>query len=357
MSKVDKLKAALLGATGMVGQRFVKLLENHEIFELSVVAASPMSAGKKYRDAAHWCIEGEIPEEIGEMKVVKASLEDVKREGQIDFVFSALPSEVAKTVEAEFAKAGVPVISDASAYRMEDDVPIIIGEVNPDHLEIVKKQSRRGWKSFIITNPNCTSNVLILALKPLQDQFGIKRVLVSTMQALSGAGWFGVTSMEILDNLIPYIKNEEEKVEREALKILGSFDGARINPASFKISASCHRVNVLEGHTEAIFIELETKASRDEVAEAMRKFKGKPQELNLPTAPEKPIIVRDEEDRPQPRIDRYAGKGMSIVVGRIREDPIFENGIKFIALGHNTIRGAAGNAVLNAELAVKEGYI
>lgn len=354
---MDKLRTALLGATGMVGQRFVKLLENHEMFELSVLAASSASAGKKYRDAAHWCIEGGVPEEIGEMPVVRADLEDVKKEGSIDLVFSALPSEVARAVEAEFAKAGFPVVSDASAYRMEEDVPILIPEVNPEHLELVKKQAKRGWKSFILTNPNCTSNVLILTLKPLQDNFGIKRVMVSTMQSLSGAGWLGVPSMAILDNILPYIKNEEEKVEREALKIMGKFDGSKIIPADFKISASCHRVNVLEGHTEAVFIELGSTADINQVIKAMKDFRGRPQELNLPTAPKNPIIVRAEPDRPQPRLDRYAGNGMSVVVGRIRVDPVFGNGIKYVLVGHNTIRGAAGNAVLSAELAVKEGYI
>ena len=354
---MDRLRVALLGATGMVGQRFVKLLANHEMFELTVLAASPRSAGKKYRDAVHWCIEGDLPEEVADMKIVRVGVEDVRREDEVDLVFSAVPSEVAKTIEAEFAKAGIPVISDASAYRMEEDVPILIGEVNPDHLKLVRKQARRGWKAFIVTSPNCTSNALILALKPLKDRFGIRRVLVSTMQALSGAGWTGVPSMAITDNVIPYIRNEEEKVEREALKILGRFDGEKIIPADIKISASCHRVNVLEGHLEAVFVELESNADPEEVKEAMRNFKGRPQELMLPTAPKQPIIVRDEPDRPQPRLDRYAGGGMSIVVGRIRKDPVLENGIKFLVLGHNTIRGAAGNAVLNAELVVREGYI
>ncbi len=354
---MDRLKVALLGATGMVGQRFVKLLANHKMFEIAVLAASSRSAGKKYRDAVHWCIEGDLPEEVADMRVVKVELENVIKEDRIDLVFSAVPSEVAREVEPEFAKVGIPVISDASAYRMEEDVPILIGEVNSDHLKLVKRQARRGWKAFIVTSPNCTSNALILSLKPLKDHFGIRRILVSTMQALSGAGWTGVPSMAIIDNVIPYIRNEEEKVEREALKILGEFDGERIIPADFKISASCHRVNVLEGHLETVFVELKSKADPEEVKKVMRSFRGRPQELKLPTAPEQPIIVRDEPDRPQPRLDRYAGSGMSIVVGRIRRDPVLENGIKFLVLGHNTIRGAAGNAVLNAELAVEEGYV
>ncbi len=354
---MDRLRVAVLGATGMVGQRMVKLLSGHRMFELTVLAASSKSAGKRYGKAVHWCIEGSIPEQVSEMRVVKVSLEEVRKIGSIDLVFSALPSEVARTIEAEFAKVGIPVISDASAYRMEEDVPILIAEVNPDHLGLVKKQAKRGWRSFIVTSPNCTSNALILALKPLKDEYGIKSVIVSTMQALSGAGWAGVPSMAITDNVIPYIRNEEEKVEREALKILGSFDGSRIIPAKLKISASCHRVNVLEGHLEAVFVELASSAEPEEIAKTMRKFRGKPQELGLPTAPEKPIIVRDEVDRPQPRLDRYAGGGMSVVVGRIRKDPVLENGIKFLVLGHNTIRGAAGNALLNAELAVAEEYV
>ncbi|MCD6235801.1 MAG: aspartate-semialdehyde dehydrogenase [Thaumarchaeota archaeon] len=354
---MDRLKVALLGATGMVGQRFVKLLSNHELFELTALAASERSAGKKYADAAHWSIEGDIPEEAAEMKVVRVDSGEIMSEFEVDLVFSALPSDVARKIEADFAEKGVPVISDASAYRMEDDVPVLIAEVNPEHLDLVKEQKKRGWKSFIVTNPNCTTSVLALALKPLEEEFGVRSVIVSTMQALSGAGWTGVPSMAILDNVIPYIRNEEEKVEREALKILGKIDGSKVKPADFKISASCHRVNVLDGHLEAIFVELEEEAEPEEVAKAMRNFRGRPQELHLPTAPDKPIIVREEPDRPQPRLDRNAGGGMSIVVGRIRKDPVLPRGVKFLALGHNTVRGAAGNAVLNAELALKEGYL
>ncbi len=354
---MDRLRAVVLGATGMVGQRLVKLLSHHEYFELAVVAASPSSAGKKYREAAHWYIEGSMPEKAAELRVVETTVEAVKREGGVDVAFSALPADVALKVEAEFAKEGVPVVSDASSYRMEPDVPILVAEVNPEHLGVVKLQSKRGWKSFIVTNPNCTTTVLVMALKPIIDEFGVKKVLVSTMQAVSGAGWSGVPSMAILDNVIPYIAKEEEKVQAESLKILGTFTGDSIKPAEFKVSASCHRVHVLDGHTEAVFVELKRGASAQEVAEVLRKFKGKPQELKLPTAPPQPIVVKDEPDRPQPRFDRYEGGGMAVVVGRIREDPALDNGIKFVVLGHNTIRGAAGNAVLNAELMVKEGVI
>lgn len=354
---MDKIKVAVLGATGMVGQRFVKMLVNHEYFELAVVAASPLSAGRRYADVVHWYIEGEVPEGASEMVVVEASAEAVKRAGGVDLAFSALPAEVAIKVEAEFAEAGIPVVSDASSYRMEPDVPILIGEVNPDHLSLVKRQARRGWRSFIVTNPNCTATVLVMALKPLQDSFGIRRVFVSTMQAVSGAGWGGVPSMAIIDNLIPYIANEEEKVESETLKIMGSLSSDGVEPAKFKISTSCHRVGVLDGHTEAVFVELERPASVEEVKAAMEEFKGLPQRLKLPTAPERPIVVREEPDRPQPRFDRMEGRGMSVVVGRIRRDPALTNGIKFVVLGHNTIRGAAGNALLNAELMLREGYL
>ncbi|RLF07288.1 MAG: aspartate-semialdehyde dehydrogenase [Thermoprotei archaeon] len=354
---MDKLKAVVLGATGMVGQRFVKLLSSHEFFELAVVAASPSSAGKRYAEAAHWYIEGSMPEAAAGMTVVEASVEAVKKAGRVDVAFSALPAEAALKVEAEFAKAGIPVVSDASSYRMEPDVPILVGEVNPDHLGLVKRQAKRGWGGFIVTNPNCTTTVLVMALKPLQDAFGIRRVFVSTMQAVSGAGWGGVPSMAIIDNVIPYIAKEEEKVQAEALKIMGSLSEEGVRLAGFKISASCHRVNVLDGHTEAVFVELERPASVEEVAAAMREFKGRPQELELPTAPRRPVVVKEEPDRPQPRFDRMEGNGMSVVVGRIREDPALPNGVKFVVLGHNTIRGAAGNALLNAELMLREGYL
>jgi aspartate-semialdehyde dehydrogenase len=352
-----KLKAAVLGATGMVGQRFVKLLSDHPSFELAVVAASPSSAGKRYIEASHWCIEWPMPEAAAELKVVEATVEAVRKAGGADIAFSALPAEVALKVEAEFAKAGIPVVSDASSYRMEPDVPISIGEVNPDHLSLVKRQAKRGWRSFIVTNPNCTTTVLAMALKPLQDSFGIRRVLVSTMQALSGAGWEGVPSMAIVDNLIPYIAREEEKVEAEVLKIMGSLEEGGVKPAGFRVSASCHRVCVLDGHVEAVFVELDKPATVEEAAAAMREFKGVPQELELPTAPKRPIVVRAEPDRPQPRLDRMEGGGMSVVVGRLRKDPALPNAIKFVALGHNTIRGAAGNALLSAELLLHEGYL
>lgn len=354
---MDKVKVAVVGATGMVGQRLVKLLEGNPMFKLVALTASPASVGKKYCEAAHWYIEDRIPEEVAEMKVSTDEPRELKALG-VEAAFTALPADVALKVEPELAKAGIDVLSDASTFRMEKDVPVLIPEVNPEHLKLLNVQRRRrGWHGCIITNPNCTTTVLAMSLKPLLDNFGVRRVIVSTMQAVSGAGWGGVPSMAIVDNVIPYIANEEEKVEAESLKILGSFSQGEVKNANFKISASCHRVNVLDGHLEAVFVELGRAVEVVEVVEAMKAFKGRPQELKLPTAPQQPIIVKSEPDRPQPRFDRYAGEGMSIVVGRVRRDPAIENGVKYMVLGHNTIRGAAGNSILNAELLVQEGLL
>jgi len=349
-----KHRVAILGATGAVGQRFVQLLHNHPWFEIEVLAASEKSAGKKYGEACDWILECEMPSEIAEMYVVNSDVKFVEKAGNIDFVFSALPSDVAGPVEEEFAKT-YPVFSKASAHRLEDDVPLLIPEVNPEHLELVKIQKeRRSWSGFISTDPNCSTIQLAITLKPLM-QFGLKKVAVSTMQALSGAGYPGVPSLSIIDNVLPYISGEEEKIELETLKILGKFNDNKIRPANIKVSASCNRVNVKDGHLECVFAELEKKPSIEEVKKAFINFKGEPQRLKLPSAPENPIIVREEKDRPQPRLDRDEGKGMSIVVGRIREDPVLT--IKYLCLSHNTIRGAAGAGLLSAELAAKKGYI
>ncbi len=342
------IKVAVLGATGMVGQRFIQLLANHEFFELSDLAASPRSAGKPYYKATKWYLGSEIPENIKDMIVKEIDPKKIDAE----IVFSALPSDVAKEVEPKFAEAGFIVASNASAYRMEGDIPLLIPEVNPEHLDLIEVQKKnRNWDGCIITNPNCTTIMAVLSLKPIYDNFGLEKVIITSMQALSGAGYSGVPSMAIVDNVIPFIKKEEEKVEAEGLKILGKFDGEKIVPAEFKVSASCNRVAVIDGHTEAIFVKTSKEATPEEIKKVMRDFEALPQKLKLPTAPEKPIIVREEEDRPQPRLDRDAGGGMSISVGRIRKDSIFD--VKYITLGHNTIRGAAGASVLNAELLVK----
>lgn len=349
-----KWKVAVLGATGAVGQRFVQLLHNHPWFKIEVLAASEKSAGKEYSQACNWILESDIPREIAEMHVVNSDVKSVESAGNVDFVFSALPSEVAGQIEEEFAKT-YPVFSKASAHRLDDDVPLLIPEVNPEHLELVKIQKeRRRWSGFISTDPNCSTIQLAITLKPLM-QFGLKKVIVSTMQALSGAGFPGVPSLSIVDNVLPYIHGEEEKIEIETLKVLGKLNGNKVQPANIQVSASCNRVNVKDGHLECVFVELERKPSIEEVKEAFKKFKGEPQKLKLPSAPENPIVVKEEKDRPQPRLDRDEGRGMSVVVGRIREDRVLT--IKYLCLGHNTIRGAAGAGLLSAELAAKKGYI
>jgi aspartate-semialdehyde dehydrogenase len=297
-------------------------------------------------------MESNLPKEIAEMPVANADVESVEKAGNVDLVFSSLPGDLAGPVESEFA-ALYPVFSKASAHRMENDVPLLIPEINPDHADLIKiQQKARGWKGFITTDPNCSTIQLAITLKPLM-QFGLRNVIVNTMQALSGAGYPGVSSLDIIDNVIPYISKEEEKMEAEALKILGNFDGKVVKNADFKLSASCNRVNVKDGHLESVFIKLEEDPSIEEIEAAFAKFKGEPQKLKLPSAPEQLIVVRKEQNRPQPRFDRDTGCGMSVVVGRIRKDPIMT--FKYICLGHNTVRGGAGAGILSAELLVAKG--
>lgn len=349
-----KRKVAVLGVTGVVGQRFVQLLQDHPWFEIEVLAASERSAGKKCKDACSWIMESGLPPDIGEMEVVNTDVKSVTKAGNVDLIFSSLPGDIAGQIEEEFA-AKYPVFSKASAHRLEKDVPLLIPEVNPDHAALIPIQRRRrGWNGFISTDPNCSTIQLAITLKPLMT-FGLSNVVVSTMQALSGAGYPGVASLDIIDNVIPFISKEEEKVEFESRKILGIFDGKEVQNARVAISASCSRVNVKDGHLESVFVELKNKPTIEEVEEVFRKFKGEPQELKLPSAPEKPIIVRKEANRPQPRYDRDEGKGMSVVVGRIRRDPVMT--VKYMCLGHNTIRGAAGAAILSAELVAAKGLI
>ena len=344
------LKAAVLGATGNVGQIFVQLLDGHPWFKTSVVAASERSKGRTYGEASRWRQSTPIPEAAAQMNVVDITPKAVN---DVDIVFSALPSAVARKVEEDFASAGYVVVSNASAHRMDPDVPMINPEINCSHVSLIEEQRRkRKWDGAIVTNPNCSTTVLSLALKPIYDNFGINSLIVSTMQAISGAGYPGVPSLNIIDNVIPYIGGEEEKMETEMQKILGSPS----EPADFKVSASCHRVPTIDGHMEAVFVKTKKEAEPNAVAEAMENFVGEPQKLNLPSAPKKPVIVMKEKDRPQTRLDRMEGKGMSTVVGRIRKDPVL-NGVKFLALGHNTIRGAAGCGVLNAEYLKAKKFI
>lgn len=339
-------KVAILGATGMVGQRFVQFLSEHPWFKISALSASERRVGKFYGEEVRWLLSSQIPDEVRDLEMLPMKPEKI----DADIVFSALPSDIAKQVEAEFAKAGFIVASNASAFRMEEDIPLVIPEVNADHLSLIDVQKKnREWDGFIVTNPNCTTIILTLSLKPLME-LGLKSVKMASMQALSGAGYPGVASLDIVDNIIPFIKNEEEKVERETLKILGKLENRKVLPANIKISASCHRVPVVDGHTEAVFAEFRNEVEIEDVKNAFESLKP----LDLPSSPQRVIVVREEEDRPQPKLDRDEGNGMSIVIGRIRKD---FDGIKYIVLGHNTIRGAAGASILNAELMVKEKLI
>jgi aspartate-semialdehyde dehydrogenase len=319
---------------------------------VEVLAASERSAGKKYKNACNWVIESDLPKEIAEMTVADTTVDSVEKAGDVDLIFTSLPGDLAGPLEENFA-ALYPVFSKASAHRMEKDVPLLVPEVNPEHLELIPiQQKNRNWKGFISTDPNCSTIQMAMTLKPLM-QFGLSQVMVATMQALSGAGYPGVPSLDILDNVVPYIGKEEEKMESESNKILGTFDGTSVKNADFVVSASCNRVHVKDGHLESVYVKLDKAPSLSEVEEAFATFKGEPQKLRLPSAPQRPIIVRKELNRPQPRFDRDAGQGMSVTVGRIRSDPILT--MKYMCLGHNTIRGAAGGGILSAELAVAKG--
>lgn len=350
---MGKLNVAIMGATGMVGQQYIRLLEKHPWFEIALLMGK-RSAGKKFGEAVEWIGSYDPPSKVKETIVCEIEAE----RQSADLFFSCLPSEVAREVEGKFAQK-YPVVSDTSAYRMESDVPIIIPELNSEHIKIIERQRReRGWNGFIVTGPNCTTTGLAVALKPLDESYNVKKVFVTTMQAVSGAGYPGVPSLLIIDNVIPYIKDEEEKVARETRKILGRFQNGVILENDMMVAASCNRVPVIDGHLECVYIETEKKVNVEEAKGILREFKGVPQELKLPSAPEKPIIVREENDRPQPRRDRDSGSvpGMSVVVGRVRRG-LDEYSLQFTVLSHNTIRGAAGNAILTAELLYKMGYI
>ena len=347
-----KLRAGVLGATGTVGQRFIQLLENHPWFELGAIAASGRSVGKPFHQACSWKVPEPMPEYVRDR-----ILSDCRPGLEVDFVFSGLPSSIAGEVESDFARAGYPVVSNSKNHRMDEDVPLLVPEINPDHLALIprQQQTRKQSSGFIVTNPNCTTIALVLALAPLHRAFGLEQVSVVTMQALSGAGYPGVASLDVIDNVLPYIEGEEEKVETEPLKILGQCKNGNVEWAKFKISAQCHRVNVQDGHLEAVSAGFRQPPSRAQLVEALASFRSLPQELNLPSAPRRPVICLEEPDRPQPRLDRYLEKGMATVVGRVRPCPILD--YKFDLLGHNTIRGAAGAAILNAELLRTRGLL
>jgi aspartate-semialdehyde dehydrogenase len=346
-----KHKVGILGATGMVGQRFMKLLENHPYFEVTTLLASSRSAGKKYSEVAKWYLKEEIPKGVSDMVVEDINPAAVDKY-DLDIVFSAIPSEIAREVEGAFAKK-IPVFSNTATYRMDEDVPLIVPEVNPEHLDLIAEQKKkRGWEGFVVTNPNCTTIGFVIPLKPIMDKYGIEYVHMTSMQALSGAGYDGVPSMAILDNVIPFIRNEEEKAEIEPLKILGRMDAGKVKYADFEVLCACNRVNVRDGHTKSLFVKTKKDCSLEELSKALSGFEGEPQKMNLPTAPKPVIIISDKEDRPQPFFDRDNGGGMAITVGRMRKKK--ENLFRFTCISHNTIRGAAGASVLNAELAYKK---
>jgi len=348
----SKLRVGILGATGVVGQRFIQLLEGHPQFKVTALAASDRSQGKTYAEACTWRLPGEMPDWVKPIPVRPPA-----PPLDCDFVFSSLPGEVAKDAEEDFARAGYPVISNSSPHRMGADVPLLIPEVNHEHVALIDAQrTNRGYdRGFIVTNPNCSAIVIVMALAPLHARFGVTSCVATTMQALSGAGYPGVASLDATDNVIPFIGGEEEKIEAETLKILGRADGGVIKPAAMNVSAQCNRVNVTDGHLASLRLSFAESVSIDQMREALSSFSSLPQQLNLHSAPAKPIIVRDEVDRPQPRLDRDAGKGMSVTVGRIARDNVLD--YRFVALGHNTIRGAAGAAILNAELLVAMGKL
>lgn len=343
---------AVLGATGAVGQSFIKLLTGHPWFDLVCVAASERSAGKTYQEAARWLGTEPMPESVASMVVAACDPNTVDAE----LVFSALDSSVAGEAEAAFARAGRFVLSNAKNYRMDPDVPLVIAEVNPEHLEILESQQRRRkWKGGIITNGNCVAIVAALPLAPIHKRFGIKNVFASTMQAVSGAGYPGVPSLDILGNVIPYIKDEEPKIETELQKFLGTANHGVIESAPFTVSSHANRVAVEHGHTVCMSLELVKKGGADEVTACLAEWEGAPEARGLPSAPERPIAMATNPDRPQPRLDVNTGRGMTVTVGRVRPDPIFD--VKMVVSGHNIIRGAAGASVLNAELLVASGRL
>ena len=346
----EKIPVAILGATGAVGQRMIQLLEGHPLLRIAEVAASERSAGKRYADATRWILPGDIPLEARDLVVT-----GVEHELSSPLVLSALDAAVADTVEPLQAGRGRLVVSNTKSFRMRDDVPLLIPEVNADHLALLDQQKWPVAGGGIVTNPNCVVVGLAMALAPLHRDFGLEAVTVTTMQALSGAGYPGVPSLDALGNLIPFIEGEEEKIEKEPKKILGSLVDGKVVDARFAVSVSVNRVPVRDGHTESVFVRLGRRASLDEIRASLEGFTGEPQRLGLASAPPRPIVVRDERDRPQPIRDVEADGGMTVTVGRLRKDPVYD--ARFTCLVHNTVRGAAGAALLNAELLAATGRL
>lgn len=350
-----KFTAAVLGATGMVGQQYVSMLARHPYFELTCITGKE-SVGKPYGNGARWLQVEPIPERVRDMEVLPTEPDAVK---DVDIVFSPLPTDAARDSEPAFAKAGFTVVSDASAHRMEPDVPLVIPEVNAEHLALARVQRQtRKWEGMLITTPNCTAVGLALVLKPLHDAFGVRRVILTTMQAVSGAGFPGVPSLTIMDNVIPYISDEEQKVPIESQKILGRLNSGHVEPAPIEMTASCNRVATMDGHMECAYVQTECPVEPAAAIRAMEAFRARPQHLKLPTAPEQPILVRAEPDRPQTRLDRLAGSvpGMSAVVGRVRQG-LRPDELWLTLLSHNTIRGAAGSTILLGELMAADHFL
>ena len=346
-----RVPVAVLGATGAVGQTFIRLLQGHPLFEVTEVAASERSAGKRYRDAMNWH-EGSLPEEVADLTILTCDPGEVGAK----VVFSALDASVAGEVEQAFAAAGAVVLSNARNHRMDPDVPLVIPEVNADHLGVIDAQRKnRGWEGAIITNANCASTTATVALAPLHEQFGAREAMITTMQAVSGAGYPGVASLDILGSVIPYIGGEEEKIEREIAKMLGTADGSRIASAPLRVSAHANRVPVEHGHTACISVRFETPVTPEQAKEVLSGWRGQEVVRGLPSAPEPPLVLRSEPDRPQARKDVDTGRGMATIVGRVRHDPLMH--IRMVALSHNTVRGAAGGSILNAEVLGRMGKL
>ena len=351
---MKKKRVAVLAATGMVGQRYVKMLSDHPYFELTRVTGSA-SIGRRYSEAVASKSEFRFDKEVGKLVVEETRPEAL----DVDLIFSPLPTDVAKDVEPAFAKKGMRVVTDASPHRMEEDVPLVVPEVNPEHLKLVERQRKnRGWDGLLVATPNCTAAGLALALKPIDDLIGIRRVIVSTMQAVSGAGYPGVPSLDILDNVVPYIKDEEEKVAEETRKMLGTIGRKGVARSEMEVSVMCHRVATTDGHMESAYVETRERADPELVKRALAEFRGVPQTLHLPTAPVQPIIVMEEDDRPQVKRDRNAGSvpGMSVSVGRVRRG-LDDRSLRLTLLSHNTVRGAAGSTILTAELMQSKGLL
>ena len=355
----DKLNVGVLGATGMVGQNYISLLADHPWFKVNHVAASPRSAGKSYGEAVkgRWHLAADVPESVRHLPVFTLNEIELARE-KCSFVFSALGSGVAREFEERYAAAGIPVVSNASTHRKTPDVPMVIPEINPEHLDIIPIQQRtHGWdRGFIVVKPNCSLQSYMTPLYAVHEKFGLKKAIITTMQAVSGAGHPGVSILDITDNVIPFIAGEEEKSENEPLKILGSIDGSVISDhKSLKISAHCNRVPVVHGHTACVSVEFVRKPTREQILETWKDFKGISHKYDLPSSPARAIIYKEEADRPQPRLDRDTGGGMTVVVGRLRECNVLH--YCFVGLSHNIIRGAAGGGILNGELLVAMGYL